>query len=67
MRILERWLLVIGAVLTDVYVLADIHSEVVSRAALREFALAPWDDNPSTEDPRRVAHKQGYSQPNGPA
>jgi len=40
MGIAERLLLIMGAALMAVYAVAGIHASVMSRSALREFALA---------------------------
>jgi sortase A len=45
MAIAGRLLLVIGAVLVGVYVVARIHAAVMSRAALREFAQAEQQES----------------------
>ncbi len=42
--IVARFLLVVGAVLVGVYVVARIHAEVMSRAALRQFSQAERKD-----------------------
>jgi sortase A len=67
MTIAGRLLVVIGAVLLGVYVVARIHAAVMSRAALREFSQAEQaqqKDPPTStaaEAPLGVKHKVDFS------
>jgi len=47
--IVGRFLLVMGAILIGVYVVAHIHGEVMSRAALRQFSLAEQKDSTASK------------------